>query len=69
MNNTSKKNKIIYILIALLLIITIGLTALNYYINSENFRVNVKSILSQRLENILGKKLKLALLIPYLCSQ
>ena len=59
MNNTSKKNKIIYILIALLLIITIGLTALNYYINSENFRVNVKSILSQRLENILGKKVEI----------
>ena len=59
MNNISKKNKIIYIIIALLLIITIGLTALNYYINSENFRVNVKSILSQRLENILGKKVEI----------
>ena len=58
-NVSIKKNKFIRGFIALLAIIALGLALLYFYLNSENFRINLKHILTSQMENILDKKIEI----------
>ncbi len=58
-NVSIKKNKFIHGFIALLAIIALGLALLYFYLNSENFRINLKHILTSQMENILDKKIEI----------
>jgi len=59
LNGIAGKNRLIYIFSVLLLIIAMGLLISYFYINSENFRMNVKSIITTQLEGMRGKKIQI----------
>ncbi len=58
-NGISKTNKALYIFVALILILFAIFTTLYFYVNSSNFRGNVKSVIIKQLENILEKRVEI----------
>jgi hypothetical protein len=59
LNALAGKNRLIYFFSILLLIMAVGLLISYFYINSKNFRMNVKSIITTQLEGMLEKRIEI----------